>query len=133
MQQWRRSKGKHVSTLPGTPTQDANEIGPKTNDDKFPDYKPEKDVSVPVIQFENGGVAANIINDPHVWNEFPNQKTTLHRLLFDEKGSGDINFLYKGQFDGRMKYFHIPSNNMDVSLTRCSKYFPTKSTDIDIT
>lgn len=72
-------------------------------------YEPEKDVSVPIITFENGkGVH---LTDPRVWNKFPNQKTTLSKLLDD-----DEELLLRQDDSSQFRYFHIPSNNMIVSF-----------------
>ncbi|KAI1305085.1 hypothetical protein F5Y03DRAFT_395148 [Xylaria venustula] len=65
-------------------------------------YVPEKDISVPVIHFKdyNGFTDRD---DEHLRGTFPNQKTTMAEFLKKKIPKLDAN---------RMRYFHIPSNNM---------------------
>ncbi|KAI1373718.1 hypothetical protein F4677DRAFT_186798 [Hypoxylon crocopeplum] len=98
------------------------------HDDK---YEPEKDVSVPLIQFENGkGVNED---DPRVWNTFPNQKTTVSKLIDDE--DPDNNLLYRHRHDSsdRIRYFHIHANNMIWAEEAIYRYFGEKRPDFNTT
>lgn len=100
---WRVKKNKRNSPAPVFPSASAHG-----------QYKPEKDMAVPLIQFENGkGVNEN---DQSVWNTFPDQKTTLSKLLYAEE-----NLLNRDRHtsSNRIRYFHIHSNNMIVSYV-CS-------------
>lgn len=77
VRQWRRDLGKENSIE-----------GPKWmgNIDK---YDPDKDISVPVIQFEGRkGITADINNIP-LNGKFPNQKTTIDTLLETEPNLSD--------------------------------------------
>ncbi|TRX96019.1 hypothetical protein FHL15_003161 [Xylaria flabelliformis] len=84
------------------------------------DYMPEKDTSVPIIQFEDCQEFSKT-RDDRISGKFPNQKTTIRTLL--DKAKPTDNLLYKDHdfHDNRIKYFHIPSNNMiwaEVNLKR---------------
>lgn len=93
------------------------------------EYRLERDVNVPIIQFENGK-PKNVVDEGVVWGTFPDQKINIGRLL--EKGNH--NHLYRHKEEqvlghegskkdsdspsndsSQVKYFHIPSNNMAVS------------------
>lgn len=76
-------------------------------------YEPEKHVNIPIIQFKNGAGINFDTTDGRVWNTFPNQKTTLGKLLND-----DGSLLRKDNCSSHLRYFHIPSNNMIVGWTR---------------
>jgi hypothetical protein len=79
------------------------------------DYKPEEDVNVPFIQFEKKPdkyepVEEPIAREKAIWGSFPDQKTNIENLLY---GKGE-NLLDKERKPERIRYFHIPSNNMLV-------------------
>lgn len=95
---------------------------------QIPKYNLERDISIPIIQYQpraNDNGAARGVDDKgwkdeenpeqRVWGEFPNQKTKLD-LLYGEGLT--VNLLHRDRHPERIKYFHIPSNNMIVS------YFP---------
>jgi hypothetical protein len=110
IQKWRRRpessiKEPEVSETAYDPARDVNT--------PFMLYKKSKDVSS-VYEHDNEKV------DPKdaIWGNFPNQKTNVQRL-FDKKKS---NLLDGGENKDRIKYFHIPSNNMLVSLYASSIY-----------
>ncbi|KAI0006728.1 hypothetical protein F4779DRAFT_549192 [Xylariaceae sp. FL0662B] len=87
-------------------------------------YEPEKDVSVPIIQFKDGDGVDDM--DERVWNSFPNQKTILNKLLQPQnRQSTEDNLLHKDRDreDNRIKYFHIPSNNMIWAERAIGLYF----------
>ncbi|RWA03890.1 hypothetical protein EKO27_g11217 [Xylaria grammica] len=84
-------------------------------------YVPEKDVSVGIIEFEKGEPFSEDYNPPGAKNglisgKFPDQKTTVQSLLREGKSSDpDWNLLHKDRIrdhPDRIRYFHIPSNNM---------------------
>ncbi|KAJ8128634.1 hypothetical protein O1611_g5001 [Lasiodiplodia mahajangana] len=91
-------------------------------------YMPEKDVSVGIIQFENSepfnercepsgqyGESSYGRNEL-IWGKFPDQKTSVQSLLYEgERNNPERNLLHKDRIPGnsdRIRYFHIPSNNM---------------------
>ncbi|KAI1653377.1 hypothetical protein F4813DRAFT_374522 [Daldinia decipiens] len=82
------------------------------------EYDPEKDVTVPIIQFNEG--KRDELRDHRVWNRFPNQKTTLSSLLNDQDS-----LLQHDNYssDRVIRYFHIPSNNMDWVERAIGRYF----------
>lgn len=92
-------------------------------------YRLERDVNVPIIQFENG--EPKQVEDGVIWGTFPDQKIKIERLLHPPDGKKS--HLYRGDSDdtqgqpfekstkagdppsSQIKYFHLPSNNMEVS------------------
>ncbi|KAI8631550.1 hypothetical protein F5Y19DRAFT_473222 [Xylariaceae sp. FL1651] len=89
-------------------------------------YIPEKDVSVPIIQFERDEGVCKGVNeaDQRVWGKFPNQKTTVHNLLRrDGNKPTEKSLLHKDLHPDRIKYYHLPSNNMMWAEEAISKYF----------
>lgn len=108
-------------------------------------YNPGRDVNTPFMLFKKQK-DSNSIYEPDketkdqknaIWGKFPNQKTNVQRLLFDkqernllcgrnyEKGKkhlgGRDDDKEKERLGGRddkekIRYFHIPSNNMLVSI-----------------
>lgn len=79
------------------------------------DYELEDDISTPVIQFKNG---TGFTDPDERFGEvrFPNQKTTVKTLLYSSSESSSSLLLKDEKLDSKhIKYFHIPSNNMDVS------------------
>lgn len=99
-------------------------------------YVPEKDVSVGIIQFENSepfnedcqsfDKSVKSINGKRglIWGKFPDQKTSVESLLREGKSDDpEQNLLHKDRIHDqldRIRYFHIPSNNMIVSSVACS-------------
>lgn len=84
------------------------------------DYEPGRDVNTPFMLFKKQGDGSSIYepddetHDPRnaIWGKFPNQKTNAQRLLFDKEKKN----LLGGENDNeKIRYFHIPSNNMMVS------------------
>ncbi|ORY60875.1 uncharacterized protein BCR38DRAFT_442746 [Pseudomassariella vexata] len=85
-------------------------------------YVPEKDVSVPFIQFENGQPKEEDEDKSvPVWGSFPDQKTNLASLLDPEKHEKSL--LSKDKNPDRIKYFHLPSNNMKWAEEAVARYF----------
>lgn len=84
-------------------------------------YESGRDVNVHFMQFEkvnpSDPVFTPVDESPAmrqaIWDTFPNQKTTVHRLLHPDEGQK--NLLSKDEDKNMLKYFHIPSNNMMVS------------------
>ncbi|POS80605.1 hypothetical protein DHEL01_v200987 [Diaporthe helianthi] len=80
-------------------------------------YDPRQDVNTPFMLFKKRVGTSSVYErddeevDPGnaVWGKFPNQKTNVQRLLFDEKKA---NLLDGRGVDEKIRYFHIPSNNM---------------------
>lgn len=111
--------------------------GPEVSTSKD-EYEPGRDVNTPFMLFKKKQDNSSIYEpddetrDPKnaIWGKFPNQKTNVQRLLFDKEktnllGSRDANEkkdLAGGRDDSvkidsvKVRYFHIPSNNMLVSL-----------------
>lgn len=94
-------------------------------------YDPEKDVNVPVIQFETKDHIFQSAeeDDARIWGSFPDQKTTVDYLLemeeidrtgksqgLENEESRKKKLLYKGRNSERIRYFHFPSNNMAVCV-----------------
>jgi hypothetical protein len=81
-------------------------------------YTPERDVNVPIIQFNDGKAqdfkVLKDIDGKKVWGSFPDQKTTVEHLL--DGSIKENNILYREKTDKTIKYFHLPSNNMTVSM-----------------
>jgi len=113
--EWRVSKGK--PDLP-EPTQRDSTTGEST-----PTYKLENDISVPIIQFENYWGSND--PDPRIKGKFPNQKTTIEKLLYERTPNPEDQLIHGGHDvkSGRFKYFHIPSNNMIVSTRFSTSHF----------
>ncbi|KAI0835885.1 hypothetical protein F5Y06DRAFT_298986 [Hypoxylon sp. FL0890] len=103
---WRRKKGRLIPSPLHVETED---------------YKPEKDISAPIIQFDGGkGVDAEVKDGCcGVWNKFPNQKTALSDLLHHDDNL--LNNQYRSK--DRVAYFHIPSNNMIWAEEAIGRYF----------
>lgn len=102
---------------------DLTDIDPKP---EWKHYITERDVNVPIIKFQ-GGESRNFefkdIDNGKVWGLFPDQKTTVEHLL--DETTGKENILYREKADSTtIKYFHLPSNNMDVSAM--SLFIPFK-------
>lgn len=104
------------------------EVSLAERDVKKAAYDPRRDVNTPFMFFkkkdassEYGSDNEEVDPEDSIWGKFPNQKTTVQRLLFDKKASGGTENTEKTLLDGRggadsIEYFHIPSNNMLVSL-----------------
>ncbi|KAI0097349.1 hypothetical protein GGR51DRAFT_566556 [Nemania sp. FL0031] len=119
-----------------------NGTEPEANGQDPVAYVPEKDVSVGIIQFENSEPFNEICepsskNDASldsgksrkepIWGKFPDQKTNVQSLLYDgESISPEKNLLHKDRIpdnSDRIRYFHIPSNNMIWAEEAISRYF----------
>lgn len=101
----------------------------------YEEYKPSRDVNAPFMQFEKRNTsewAFTPVNETpdsnqSIWGKYPNQKTTVQRLLYP--GEGQENLLSKDKDKDKdkdiekLKYFHIPSNNMTVSNLSQSVFF----------
>ncbi|OTA98762.1 hypothetical protein M426DRAFT_17086 [Hypoxylon sp. CI-4A] len=94
------------------------EFSPLPDDDiNIGEYDPAKDVNIPIIQFKDG--KPDNIDDTRVWNTFPNQKMTLSDLLKEDSPLRPD----KNNVNGLVRYFHIPSNNMDWVERAIGRYF----------
>ncbi|KAI2780008.1 hypothetical protein F4815DRAFT_166294 [Daldinia loculata] len=111
VRQKRRDKGKGSSSTPSEASRDE-------------DYDLEKDITVPIIQFNDGKPYE--VEGRGVWNKFPNQKTMLGSLL-----NGEDNLLRHNDSspDRLIRYFHIPSNNMDWIERAIGRYFGEERPD----
>lgn len=108
-----RPRGNSIKTLEYVPVNSQQQ-----------EYRLERDVNVPIIQFENGG-PKEVEDKGVIWGTFPDQKIKIERLLHPPDGKKS--HLYRGDSDdlqcpkasdtasSQIKYFHIPSNNMEVS------------------
>ncbi|KAI0127629.1 hypothetical protein BJ170DRAFT_381106 [Xylariales sp. AK1849] len=83
-------------------------------------YESEKDVNVPFMEFENSKPAEEKLTHD-IWGKFPDQKTTIKSLLDEQKGPE--NLLYRHRFPERIKYFHLPSNNMLWAEEAIARFF----------
>lgn len=82
-------------------------------------YVTEKDINVPVIVFHDGKPVNEEVKG--VWGKYPDQKTTVFNLL--RTGQSETSLLYKDRAKERsIQYFHIPANNMKVSLPEFGIY-----------
>ncbi|KAI1778572.1 hypothetical protein F4818DRAFT_456368 [Hypoxylon cercidicola] len=94
-------------------------------------YLPEKDFTVPLIQFENGkGVSEN---DPRVWNTFPNQKTTISKLMNEEDLKNNLLHRDRHSSTGRLQYFHIHLNNRHWAEQAIARYYGEEDPDCSAT
>jgi len=81
-------------------------------------YEPEKDFNLHIIEYEDiksqDGVEESQL--VHTKQKLPDQKVKVHEIL--EKNVCDLtdNPLYRGKKSGKLSYFHIPANNMLVSI-----------------
>ncbi|KAI1858852.1 uncharacterized protein JN550_012414 [Neoarthrinium moseri] len=113
VRQWRHEQGKKNQVV---------QQYPETRDRG---YVLQKDVSVPIIQFENGrGVDEKDLDGSgkpradRVWGTFPNQKTKVDALFSKCEADTSIdeglddNLLHRRRHTGRIRYYHFPSNNM---------------------
>jgi hypothetical protein len=106
VREWRQEHQMSVSNLePEDNEAEANELE---------GYELEKDISVPVIQFDK----EKEYSEDGFKGKFPNQKTTVHKLLYEVASKPEDELLHRNRDfnNGRIKYFHIPSNNMIVSV-----------------
>ncbi|KAK8057455.1 hypothetical protein PG996_011392 [Apiospora saccharicola] len=103
-----------------------------------PKYNLERDISVPIIQYKLRGEvngAASSEDDrgwekeanpeQRVWGDFPDQKTKLDVLKTDPT----VNLLHQDRYPDRIKYFHLPSNNMIWAENALSRYFGEERPD----
>ncbi|KAI0197001.1 hypothetical protein F4808DRAFT_299052 [Astrocystis sublimbata] len=93
-------------------------------------YSPEEDTSVPVIQFKAGRGFSETCDD-RLSGKFPNQKTTVKKLL--EVSDQKANLLHNNRdFDNNhIKYFHIPTNNMKWAEEAIARYYGESSPGLD--
>lgn len=114
VQKWRKKNHPETETHGGKDEGDEESECIVTKD-----YEIEKDVNVPFVQFEKKdkkyrryeSVDEETGREKAIWGRFPDQKTNIHNLL-----TGDDNLLHNKKYPERIRYFHIPSNNMLVSL-----------------
>ncbi|KAI1377822.1 hypothetical protein F4677DRAFT_443743 [Hypoxylon crocopeplum] len=102
---------------------------PKDQEIRRDKYDPEKDVTVPIIQL-NDGKPVEEEEGIRVWNKFPNQKTKLAKLL------NDTDSLLRPRDpsgDRQVRYFHLPSNNMDWVERAIARYFGEDRPDYQAT
>ncbi|KAI1740427.1 hypothetical protein F4680DRAFT_419420 [Xylaria scruposa] len=85
-------------------------------------YEPEKDLNVYILQLENGN--GTNIKDGRVRGTFPNQMTTIAKLLPDINPKASL--LHGAQRAGSIRYLHIPANNMQWAEDILSRYFGDK-------
>lgn len=135
---WRESevfiKGiQEIKTWRGKPEssngKDREQQGSISNDA----YEPGRDVNTPFMLFKKQNSSSSTYEPDNetkatekaIWGKFPNQKTNVQRLLFDKQ---ERNLLCGRNYvrgkkplgdrddNEKIRYFHIPSNNMLVSL-----------------
>lgn len=107
---WRRGKGLSNDGPP-----EETSIGNQRTTNKG-EYDPEWDISAPVIQFDAGKLEN--IEHPGMFGSAPDQKIKIKNLIAggqDDNGR-QRSILYKDKFPNKVTYFHLPSNNMAVSL-----------------
>ncbi|KAI0126573.1 hypothetical protein BJ170DRAFT_684158 [Xylariales sp. AK1849] len=101
-------------------------------------YTPEKDTNVGIVHFEGNQISksAEVVND-RVWGSFPDQKTTVENLLYDQRSQEDYGrkhgLLYKDrpEHQERLRYFHFPSNNMAWVEKAIAQYFGQRQADYE--
>jgi hypothetical protein len=81
------------------------------------DYEPEKDFNLHIIEYgENEAGERDEDSQPR--RPYSDQKVKIDRIFW--KGDTAINPkdnpLYKGEGHGKLRYIHLPSNNMTVSI-----------------
>ncbi|KAI0547131.1 hypothetical protein F4679DRAFT_555408 [Xylaria curta] len=117
---YKRRSSAVVASSKQRPTIQSSKTGPPVFDNRdYGPYEPEKDLSVYILQFENGkGTNAK---DGRVRGTFPNQTTTIAKLLpdIDRKAS----LLHEGQRPGCIRYLHIQANNVQWAEDILSQYF----------
>jgi len=81
------------------------------------DYEPEKDFNLHIIEY-GGNEAGEKGGDSHPRRPFSDQKVKIDRIFWN--GDTALNPkdhpLYKGEGHGKLRYIHLPSNNMTVSI-----------------
>ncbi|KAK7918411.1 hypothetical protein PG985_010285 [Apiospora marii] len=100
---------------------------PTNNTPQAAKYNLEKDINIPIVQYqlrgggnraarseEERGLEGEANPDQRVWGDFPDQETNLNVLGKDP----DVNLLSQDRHPDRIKYFHLPSNNMINALSR---------------
>jgi hypothetical protein len=113
-----------LNQKPDLPEPTQSDSTTSTTSESTPAYKLENDISVPIIQFKDHWGFSD--EDTRIKGKFPNQKTTIEKLLCEQTANPEDQLIHGGHDaeSGRFKYFHIPSNNMIVS-TRFSTIQPT--------
>ncbi|KAI0813899.1 hypothetical protein GGR55DRAFT_701684 [Xylaria sp. FL0064] len=109
VREWRRELGK-INSVTG------REFNPSKGA-----YTPEKDISVPVIHLKDH-VGFDNTAEEHVRGKFPNQKTTIEELLRYQMPELEPN---------RVRYYHIPSNNMTWAEEAIAKYYGNEKPDLE--
>ncbi|KAI0418825.1 hypothetical protein F5X98DRAFT_336425 [Xylaria grammica] len=84
-------------------------------------YVPEKDTSVPVIQFKDYEGFTD--PDKRLSGEFPNQTTTIDQLLTESSPKENLLYNNRESDPNHIKYFHIPSNNMSWAEEAIARYY----------
>ncbi|KAH6651973.1 hypothetical protein BKA67DRAFT_660747 [Truncatella angustata] len=92
-------------------------------------YESEKDINVPfmyLVRTDPADVNLTKANEEikdgiPIWGEFPDQKTTVHHLL--DKSLGEHNLLSRERLPEGVKYFHLPSNNMEWVEEAIARYY----------
>ena len=106
--QSRTGRGKPKDFDPNKSSEPSNESD-ESNESK--EYHPDKDFKAYAITFTNG-VGSNV--ESRLCNgSFPNQKIPIHDLLRDEESP--LRKSHATPATPRVRYFHLPSNNMKVS------------------
>ncbi|KAI0179497.1 hypothetical protein GGR52DRAFT_309312 [Hypoxylon sp. FL1284] len=121
IRKWRRRNNTaHFDDEPDSPAA-------VEEDEEVEEYVPEKDVTVPFIQFENGkGVSEK---DERVWNTFPNQKTNISRLVNEGDPKDSLLFQKRPGSDGKIQYFHLHSNNNLWAQQAIARYYGEEDPD----
>ncbi|KAI0864977.1 hypothetical protein F4860DRAFT_462002 [Xylaria cubensis] len=96
------------------PIVDSRDYGP---------YEPEKDLNVDILQLENG--KGTNVEDGRVRGTFPNQRTTIAKLLADINLEASL--LHGDQRPGSIRYLHIPANNREWVEEIINRYLENKS------
>ncbi|KAI9147648.1 hypothetical protein HJFPF1_12678 [Paramyrothecium foliicola] len=113
-------------------TRQAKEVKPE-------DYDPNKDFNAYYIEYVKSEGKTNTELRPSgeflYKNKFPNQKLSVHNLLYDKS----INPLSRkklaadaaGQPPDRIRYFHLPANNMKWVEDAIARYYDEESPQYD--
>jgi hypothetical protein len=111
-EEWKKLPKRRANIRNNTNAQSSPEA-PQSQDSAL--YELEKDISVGIIHFKD----RKPFNDENenenklIWGKFPDQKIRVKDLLY-----GEHNLLHKDRVadePNTIRYFHIPSNNMEVS------------------
>ncbi|KAI8631634.1 hypothetical protein F5Y19DRAFT_400989 [Xylariaceae sp. FL1651] len=83
-------------------------------------YDPDRDLKVSIMEFEDGVPQDD--DDPRVKGRFPDQTTTVEKLL-QRDGSRSSGLLSRDRLSNRIKWFHIPLNNMSWVEELMASYY----------